>query len=177
MVTEYVEMGSLYHLIHVSGLKKRLSWRRRVKMICDICSDYLFKLLLIGDSGVGKSCLLLRFAKLLFCCLILLLSSVLFLTVTARSPIFKALPSIEKDNMPLLEGHLPGKDGVITTHFYDYLPVAICCWNYFDAHEWKSRSYLLSLDNIIDLLSIFPPEKAVAYEEQHHDDKIMTVSL
>ncbi|KAI8555214.1 hypothetical protein RHMOL_Rhmol05G0157500 [Rhododendron molle] len=26
------------------------------------CSDYLFKLLLIGDSSVGKSCLLLRFA-------------------------------------------------------------------------------------------------------------------
>ncbi|ETE59356.1 Ras-related protein Rab-1A, partial [Ophiophagus hannah] len=25
-------------------------------------NDYLFKLLLIGDSGVGKSCLLLRFA-------------------------------------------------------------------------------------------------------------------
>jgi len=24
-------------------------------------SDYLFKLLIIGDSGVGKSCLLLRF--------------------------------------------------------------------------------------------------------------------
>jgi Ras-related protein Rab-1A len=24
--------------------------------------DYLFKLLLIGDSGVGKSCILLRFA-------------------------------------------------------------------------------------------------------------------
>jgi len=28
----------------------------------DFFSDYLFKLLLIGDSGVGKSCLLLRFA-------------------------------------------------------------------------------------------------------------------
>jgi hypothetical protein len=27
-----------------------------------VISDYLFKLLLIGDSGVGKSCLLLRFA-------------------------------------------------------------------------------------------------------------------
>jgi hypothetical protein len=27
-----------------------------------LASDYLFKLLLIGDSGVGKSCLLLRFA-------------------------------------------------------------------------------------------------------------------
>ena len=25
-------------------------------------SDYLFKVLVIGDSGVGKSCLLLRFA-------------------------------------------------------------------------------------------------------------------
>ncbi|XP_048653750.1 ras-like GTP-binding protein YPT1, partial [Marmota marmota marmota] len=31
---------------------------------CQLCNlgDYLFKLLLIGDSGVGKSCLLLRFA-------------------------------------------------------------------------------------------------------------------
>ncbi|KAI8020111.1 putative serine/threonine-protein kinase SIS8 [Camellia lanceoleosa] len=28
-----------------------------------ILSDYLFKLVLIGDSGVGKSCLLLRFAN------------------------------------------------------------------------------------------------------------------
>ncbi len=31
------------------------------------CSDYLFKLLLIGDSGVGKSCLLLRFAVFIRC--------------------------------------------------------------------------------------------------------------
>jgi Ras-related protein Rab-1A len=30
--------------------------------MCSVYSDYLFKLLLIGDSGVGKSCLLLRFA-------------------------------------------------------------------------------------------------------------------
>uniref|UniRef100_A0A8C2EA58 small monomeric GTPase n=1 Tax=Cyprinus carpio TaxID=7962 RepID=A0A8C2EA58_CYPCA len=30
--------------------------------ILAILIDYLFKLLLIGDSGVGKSCLLLRFA-------------------------------------------------------------------------------------------------------------------
>ncbi len=27
-----------------------------------VLSDYLFKLLLIGNSGVGKSCLLLRYA-------------------------------------------------------------------------------------------------------------------
>ena len=30
--------------------------------ISALCSDFLFKLVLIGDSGVGKSCLLLRFA-------------------------------------------------------------------------------------------------------------------
>lgn len=32
------------------------------RFLPSILSDYLFKLLLIGDSGVGKSCLLLRFA-------------------------------------------------------------------------------------------------------------------
>ena len=43
-------------------------WRRVVPKISELTSDspprydYLFKLLLIGDSGVGKSCLLLRFA-------------------------------------------------------------------------------------------------------------------
>jgi GTPase SAR1 family protein len=37
-------------------------------MRCSVisCSDYLFKLLLIGDSGVGKSYLLLRFAVSIF---------------------------------------------------------------------------------------------------------------
>ncbi|XXG67452.1 hypothetical protein AAC387_Pa06g0801 [Persea americana] len=37
MVTEYMEMGSLYHLIHMSGQKKKLNWRRRLKMLRDIC--------------------------------------------------------------------------------------------------------------------------------------------
>ncbi|KAI3939129.1 hypothetical protein MKX01_001997 [Papaver californicum] len=35
-VTEYVEMGYLYYLIHMSGQKKKLSWRKRLKMMCDI---------------------------------------------------------------------------------------------------------------------------------------------
>ncbi|KAK6124192.1 hypothetical protein DH2020_042028 [Rehmannia glutinosa] len=38
IVTEYMEMGSLYYLIHASGMKKKLSWQRRLKMLCDICS-------------------------------------------------------------------------------------------------------------------------------------------
>ncbi|XP_039053416.1 serine/threonine-protein kinase EDR1-like isoform X1 [Hibiscus syriacus] len=37
MITEYTEIGSLYFLIHLSGQKKRLSWRRRLKMLRDIC--------------------------------------------------------------------------------------------------------------------------------------------
>ncbi|CAI0461100.1 unnamed protein product [Linum tenue] len=37
MLTEYMEMGSLYYLIHLSGQKKKLSWRRRLKMLRDIC--------------------------------------------------------------------------------------------------------------------------------------------
>ncbi|XP_073017084.1 probable serine/threonine-protein kinase SIS8 isoform X1 [Primulina eburnea] len=37
LVTEYMEMGSLYFLMHSSGLKKKLSWQRRFKMLCDIC--------------------------------------------------------------------------------------------------------------------------------------------
>ncbi|XP_035538816.1 probable serine/threonine-protein kinase SIS8 isoform X3 [Juglans regia] len=37
MVTEYMELGSLYYLIHLSGQKKKLSWRRRLKMLRDIC--------------------------------------------------------------------------------------------------------------------------------------------
>ncbi|WOL20592.1 hypothetical protein Cni_G29397 [Canna indica] len=37
LVTEYMEMGSLYYLIHTSGQKKRLSWRKRLKMLRDIC--------------------------------------------------------------------------------------------------------------------------------------------
>ncbi|TJX32205.1 hypothetical protein E8P77_35815, partial [Soehngenia saccharolytica] len=54
------------------GLKYCSKFFRRIAAIADRLQvslhimnpeyDYLFKLLLIGDSGVGKSCLLLRFA-------------------------------------------------------------------------------------------------------------------
>ena len=64
-------------LYHESGIvsEKRSRMSRRLERegsphhhmtVCMVFllfrSDYLFKLLLIGDSGVGKSCLLLRFA-------------------------------------------------------------------------------------------------------------------
>lgn len=37
MVTEYMEMGSLYYLIHLSEHRKNMSWRKRLKMLKDIC--------------------------------------------------------------------------------------------------------------------------------------------
>ncbi|KAI4874636.1 hypothetical protein NFI96_031134 [Prochilodus magdalenae] len=39
-----------------------MKMKNRLVLLFMIQNDYLFKLLLIGDSGVGKSCLLLRFA-------------------------------------------------------------------------------------------------------------------
>lgn len=47
------------------ALQESIEQRRNEEMSASAMSpeyDYLFKLLLIGDSGVGKSCLLLRFA-------------------------------------------------------------------------------------------------------------------
>lgn len=37
MITEYMELGSLYYLIHMSGQKKKLSWHRRLRMLREIC--------------------------------------------------------------------------------------------------------------------------------------------
>ena len=47
----------LVKLLFFAQMNVRKTWHFSL-----IFSDYLFKLLLIGDSGVGKSCLLLRFA-------------------------------------------------------------------------------------------------------------------
>lgn len=49
MITEYMELGSLYHLIHLSGQKKKLSWRRKFKMLRDICR-YIKPVHNIGSS-------------------------------------------------------------------------------------------------------------------------------
>ena len=43
-----------------AGYSRGPAWTHGIDVVARY--DYLFKLLLIGDSGVGKSCLLLRFA-------------------------------------------------------------------------------------------------------------------
>jgi len=52
VLVEYEPGGSIPRLLHDYRTHTHVAIRY----------DYLFKLLLIGDSGVGKSCLLLRFA-------------------------------------------------------------------------------------------------------------------
>jgi hypothetical protein len=37
LVTEYMEVGSLYSLIHSKTQKTKLHWKRRLKMLRDIC--------------------------------------------------------------------------------------------------------------------------------------------
>lgn len=56
--------------------------------------DYLFKLVLIGDSGVGKSCLLLRFAVSLSC---------------VSVPLFcrAMLPKKRSEKLPMMFSHSP----------------------------------------------------------------------
>ncbi|KAG8144822.1 hypothetical protein E2320_013241 [Naja naja] len=49
--------------------------------------DYLFKLLLIGDSGVGKTCLLFRFSEDAF--------NTTFISTIAGTPVCPALPCSE----------------------------------------------------------------------------------
>jgi predicted ATP-dependent serine protease len=50
------------HCVASLNFDRKKTSPNRKKKKKKLRSDYLFKLLLIGDSGVGKSCLLLRFA-------------------------------------------------------------------------------------------------------------------
>ncbi|EPS58096.1 hypothetical protein M569_16720, partial [Genlisea aurea] len=59
MITEYMEMGSLYYLIHLSGQKKKLNWRRRIKMLRDICRGlmYIHRMKVIHRDLKSANCL------------------------------------------------------------------------------------------------------------------------
>jgi serine/threonine protein kinase len=66
MVTEYMEMGSLYYLIHLSGQKKKLSWRRRLKMLRDICRSHS-----IHDLEIFSLFLCLHYQRVVCCNLVI----------------------------------------------------------------------------------------------------------
>ncbi|XP_061369297.1 probable serine/threonine-protein kinase SIS8 isoform X3 [Gastrolobium bilobum] len=59
MITEYMEMGSLFYLIHVSGQKKKLSWRRRLRMLRDICRGlmHMHRMKIIHRDVKSANCL------------------------------------------------------------------------------------------------------------------------
>ncbi|CAL0303843.1 unnamed protein product [Lupinus luteus] len=59
MVTEYMDMGSLYYLIHLSGQKKKISWRKRLKMLRDICRGlmHIHRMRIIHRDVKSANCL------------------------------------------------------------------------------------------------------------------------
>ncbi|CAK9133225.1 unnamed protein product [Ilex paraguariensis] len=69
MVTEYMEMGSLYYLIHISGQKKKLSWRRRIKMLRDICRGLMciHRMKIVHRDLKSANCLVNKHLKVKIC--------------------------------------------------------------------------------------------------------------
>ncbi|CAN4084214.1 unnamed protein product [Withania somnifera] len=69
VVTEFMEMGSLYHLIHVSGQKNNLSWQRRWKMLCDICRGLMciHRMKIVHRDLKSGNCLVNKHYKVKIC--------------------------------------------------------------------------------------------------------------
>lgn len=69
VVTEFMEMGSLYHLIHVSGQKNNLSWQRRLKMLCDICRGLMciHRMKIVHRDLKSGNCLVNKHYKVKIC--------------------------------------------------------------------------------------------------------------
>ncbi|XP_059290669.1 serine/threonine-protein kinase EDR1-like isoform X1 [Lycium ferocissimum] len=69
VVTEFMEMGSLYHLIHVSGQKNNLSWQRRLKMLCDICRGLMciHRMKIVHRDIKSGNCLVNKHYKVKIC--------------------------------------------------------------------------------------------------------------
>lgn len=69
VVTEYMEMGSLYFLMHSSGLKKKLSWQRRLKMLCDICRGlmYIHRMKIAHRDLKSANCLVNKYWAVKIC--------------------------------------------------------------------------------------------------------------
>lgn len=69
MVTEYMHMGSLYHLIHTSDQGKKLSWRRRLKMLLDICRGMMCiqRMKIVHRDLKSANCLVDKHSKVKIC--------------------------------------------------------------------------------------------------------------
>ncbi|KAJ8549479.1 hypothetical protein K7X08_033186 [Anisodus acutangulus] len=69
VVTEFMEMGSLYHLIHVSRQKNNLSWQRRLKMLCDICRGLMciHRMKIVHRDIKSGNCLVNKHYKVKIC--------------------------------------------------------------------------------------------------------------
>lgn len=69
VVTEFMELGSLYHLIHVSGQKNNFSWQRRLKMICDICRGLMciHRMKIVHRDLKSGNCLVNKHFKVKIC--------------------------------------------------------------------------------------------------------------
>ncbi|CAA3016534.1 serine threonine- kinase EDR1-like isoform X1 [Olea europaea subsp. europaea] len=69
MVTEYMEMGSLYYLIRLSGQKNKLSWRRRIKMLRDICRGLmcLHRMKIVHRDLKSANCLVNKHSTVKIC--------------------------------------------------------------------------------------------------------------
>ncbi|XP_014756709.1 serine/threonine-protein kinase EDR1 isoform X1 [Brachypodium distachyon] len=69
LVTEYMEMGSLYYLIHTSGNKGKLSWRRKLKMLRDICRGLMcmHRLKIVHRDLKSANCLVNKYWTVKLC--------------------------------------------------------------------------------------------------------------
>ncbi|RYR68590.1 hypothetical protein Ahy_A03g015069 isoform C [Arachis hypogaea] len=59
MVTEYMEVGSLYFLLHMSDQKKKLNWKKRLKMLRGICRGlmHIHRMKIIHRDVKSANCL------------------------------------------------------------------------------------------------------------------------
>ncbi|PUZ74858.1 hypothetical protein GQ55_1G100200 [Panicum hallii var. hallii] len=69
LVTEYMELGSLYSLIHSKMHKMKLHWKRRLKMLCDICRGLMcmHRLKIVHRDLKSANCLVNKYWTVKIC--------------------------------------------------------------------------------------------------------------
>ncbi|CAN6243710.1 unnamed protein product [Urochloa humidicola] len=69
LVTEYMEMGSLYNLIHSKTQRTKLNWKRRLKMLRDICRGLMcmHRLKIVHRDLKSANCLVNKYWTVKIC--------------------------------------------------------------------------------------------------------------